>query len=251
VITTIEYKGNQYRIDLSKPIDISIPLRNGLENPNAYYADAPKIETIKAEEFIGSVNLGGSVNYKKISITPHGNGTHTECIGHISKEDHTINQCFKDFFFFADLISIQPEQQGSDLVVTKAIVEKELQVDSTEALIIRTLPNSDEKLTKVYSGNNPPYFEVEALDLIASKNVKHLLIDLPSVDKEEDEGAVAGHKAFWNYPESPRVDNTITELIYVSDEIKDGKYFLNLQIMSLESDACPSKPILFSIDSIG
>ena len=248
--TTIEHKGKQYRIDLSKPIDISIPLSNGLANPNAYYADAPTIETIKAEKFIGSVNLGGSVNYKKIQITPHGNGTHTECIGHISKENQTINQSLKDFFFFADLISVQPEKQGKDFVITKELIEKDLHEDSPEALIIRTLPNSDEKLTKVYSGNNPPYFEVEALDLIASSYVKHLLIDLPSVDKEEDEGAVAAHKTFWNYPESPRVDNTITELIYVPDEIEDGRYFLNLQIMSLESDASPSKPILFSIDSI-
>ncbi len=40
---------------------------------------------------------------------------------------------------------------------------------------------------------------------------------------------------------------TITEMIYVSDEVEDGDYILNLQIASFENDASPSKPVLYKI----
>ena len=79
--------------------------------------------------------------------------------------------------------------------------------------------------------------------------IKHLLIDLPSVDKEKDNGELKGHKAFWNYNGKLRKDCTITEFIYVSNKIEDGTYFLNLQIAPFENDATPSKPILYVIES--
>ena len=246
--TTVSYKNKNYRIDLSKPMDISIPLRKGLKNPNAYYSEPPEFNTIKQDDFIGSVNLKGKLNHKKLIITPHGNGTHTECSGHISKKDVNINQCLDQFFFLAQLISVKPLKEKKDLIIRKKHLEK-LVDDSASALIIRTLPNSTEKLMRNYSGTNAAYFDPAAIKFLVSKKINHLLIDLPSVDKEADGGKLLSHKAFWDYPKNTRKNCTITEMIYVPDKIKDGFYFLNLQIISLESDASPSKPILFSIDS--
>ena len=80
-----------------------------------------------------------------------------------------------------------------------------------------------------------------------------MLIDLPSVDKEHDEGKLLSHKAFWNVKDvndlnaDARMNCTITEMIYVDDSILDGSYFLNLQIASFENDASPSKPVLYKI----
>jgi hypothetical protein len=82
---------------------------------------------------------------------------------------------------------------------------------------------------------------------LAENGVQHLLTDLPSVDREEDAGAMAAHKAFWQYPHSPRLQATISEMVFVPNEAKDGLYFLNLQIASFESDASPSKPILYPL----
>lgn len=76
---------------------------------------------------------------------------------------------------------------------------------------------------------------------------------MPSVDKEHDEGKLLAHKAFWNVKDTlnlnsdARLSATITEMIYVPDEIEDGNYILNLQIASFENDASPSKPILYKI----
>ena len=88
----------------------------------------------------------------------------------------------------------------------------------------------------------------EAVDLLVKKGVKHLLIDLPSIDREKDGGELRGHNAFWNTKGKLRLDATITELIYVPNHIEDGTYFLNLQIAPFENDATPSKPILYKIE---
>ncbi|ELR69881.1 N-formylkynurenine (Aryl-) formamidase [Fulvivirga imtechensis AK7] len=237
-----------YTADLSQPIDISIPLQNGTQNPNCYYADPVEFSTIRSGDFVGSVAEGGTVNYQSVKLTPHGNGTHTECYGHISPGHVTLNECLKSFHFIAQLISVTPERRGGDQVVLLKDIEPQL-ADGVEALIIRTLPNESTKLKRQYSGTNPPYLEGEIGNFLKEKGVKHLLVDLPSVDREVDQGVLAVHRSFWDITGDIRRDATITELIYINNLISDGIYLLNLQITSLEMDASPSKPVLFNLKS--
>lgn len=252
-----------FQIDLSKPIDISIPLSNTDENPIAWYIEKPEIEPVKFGDWIGKVSEGSSTNFNNIFFNPHGHGTHTECLGHITREFYSINQCLKQFFFTAELISVEPERFEDDLVITKNQIEKFFVISTQEkshnkfnnlqVLIIRTLPNSASKKHKNYSKTNPPYLSEEAAIYIREIGIQHLLIDLPSVDREEDEGKLLAHKAFWNVKdvnnlnEDARLNCTITEMIFVEDEVQDGSYILNLQIASFENDASPSKPILYRI----
>lgn len=249
MFATIFFQGKQHVFDLSEPFDISIPLTEGISSVNAFYAPFLTIEPVRAGNFIGDVRLGGPVNFKNVMLNPHGNGTHTECVGHISPNGETLNQELKSFFFVTTLISIYPQiMPKGDRVITKQQIEEALWGIQTQALIIRTLPNNSHKIQRNYSGTNPPYLDHEAAALIAQREIDHLLIDLPSVDREEDEGKLLAHKAYWQYPENPRKGATITELIYVPDEIKDGVYLLNLMITSLELDASPSKPVLYAVE---
>ena len=240
-----EFNKENYSADLSKPIDISIPLGEGDNNPNCYRADPPVFETIVSGDFIGSVSKGGPVNYQKISITPHGNGTHTECYGHISDNGATINGALKKFHFVSELVSIEPVLDGDDSIITSGALGAKISTAKTDGLIVRSLPNSEGKLTRRYSGTNPPYFDPGALKMLADRNILHLMVDLPSVDKEVDGGKLLAHRNFWNFPDATRENATITELIFVPDALPDGLYLVNLQIISLETDACPSKPLLF------
>ncbi|WP_196895166.1 cyclase family protein [Aureivirga marina] len=235
-----------YKVDLSKPIDISTTIYGHEKTPNAWYVPHPKIEPVVMGDFIGKVTEGSSTNFFNIHFNPHAHGTHTECIGHITEEFYSINNCLKEFHFLAELITVKPEEIGEDLVITKAILEEKMQYFK-EAIIIRTLPNTAEKLNKQYSNTNPAYLTEEAALFLRKKQIKHLLIDLPSVDKEKDEGKLVAHKAFWNFEGERRLDATITEFIYVPTEVKDGLFFMNLQIASFENDASPSKPILYKI----
>ena len=247
---------NNFQIDLSKPIDISISLTNTNENPIAWYLEKPEIEPVKSGDWIGKVSEGSTTNFNNIFFNPHGHGTHTECLGHITKEFYSINQCLKQFFFTAELSSVTPEIINNDLIITLKSISTALDVTkykNTEAIIIRTLPNIEEKKSKKYSHTNPPYLSEEAAIFIRESGIKHLLIDLPSVDKEKDEGKLLAHKAFWNVKDinnlndDARMNCTITEMVFVDDTIKDGSYFLNLQIASFENDASPSKPTLYAI----
>ncbi|MES2747726.1 MAG: cyclase family protein [Bacteroidota bacterium] len=249
----IQHNNQVLEIDLSKPIDISLPLSNTDANPIAWYIEKPEIKPVVFGDWIGKVSEGSSTNFNNIFFNPHGHGTHTECLGHITREFYSINQCLKQFFFTSELISILPENVNNDLIITKSQVEKALNGKTPQALVIRTLPNSESKKSKKYSNTNPPYLAEDAAIFIRESGIKHLLIDLPSVDREEDEGKLLAHKAFWNVKnvaelnEDARMDCTITEMIFVEDDVKDGSYILNLQMASFENDASPSKPVLYQL----
>ncbi len=234
--------------DLSKPLDISIPLRGDATNVNAWYVDHPKMTPHAEGDFVGKVSEGASTNFNDIWFNPHAHGTHTECVGHITKEFRSVNRTLKQFFFLAEVITIAPEKYQDDFVISKKQLQYALGNKKREAVVIRTLPNLKDKLSRQYSNSNPPYLLEEAARLLVAKGINHLLIDVPSVDKEKDNGALLAHKAFWNFEGTVRTTATITEFIFVPNHIEDGKYFLNLQLAAFENDASPSRPVLYKIE---
>lgn len=236
----------EYWTDLSKGIDISIPLVDNASGPKCFYAPDFRVEAVRAGDFIGSTDEGSPVNFKNLFVNPHGNGTHTECAGHITSKPFTINQCLETFHFVARLITVEPKLMPDlDRIITDDALTKLGDFGGAQALVVRTLPNGDDKLTKDYSGSNPVYFSEDTILFLNNNGIKHLLTDLPSIDKEVDGGQLAGHKAFWGFPDISGWDKTITEMVYIPSAIRDGLYFCNIQIASIESDASPSKVVLY------
>ena len=241
---TILHKEKTYKIDFNNPIDISLPIVQGEKSVRAWFVNPVKITPVKAEGFIGDVNSGGSVNFRDITFNPHGNGTHTECVGHISKENYSIAHSLNRFMFLAQVITVNPTEQSGDKTITKDLIEPFLQED-IEAIIIRTLPNHESKKEFNFSDTNAAFLDKSVTTLLKEKNIDHLLIDTPSVDKENDNGVLSAHHDFWEYPENTNRNRTITELIFVDNAIQDGLYFLNLQVANFDNDAAPSRPILY------
>ncbi|MDP4685932.1 MAG: cyclase family protein, partial [Salibacteraceae bacterium] len=132
-------------MDFKNGIDISIPYRTLPKATSAWYVPPVKAEPVRMGDWVGSVAEGGSVNFRNLTLNPHGHGTHTECVGHIALEVHSVNQHLKQWFFDALLITIEPEKLGDDLVITKAQIMAAVNDSKPEALILRTLPNSDKK----------------------------------------------------------------------------------------------------------
>jgi kynurenine formamidase len=245
------FNSDKYEVDFNKGIDLSITLRGGENNPRAWYVEPPRFVPVRTDDWTGVVKEGGSVNFRDIFFNPHGHGTHTECLGHITPEIYSINALLKTHFFEAELVSIQPSEliqsgQVDRVILAKDLSEK-LENKKCDALIIRTLPNDPEKLHKNYSATNPPYMHTDCLAILKNAGVKHLLIDLPSVDRELDGGVLAFHHGFWEVPDNPQMDKTITEFIFVPEEAKDGRYLLNLQVAPFENDAAPSRPVIFEL----
>jgi kynurenine formamidase len=132
-------------------------------------------------------------------------------------------------------------------VISEKQLKTALKNKKRDAIVIRTLPNLQDKKSMKYSNTNPPYLLEEAAIYLREKGIKHLLIDLPSVDKEKDNGELLSHNAFWNTAGETRMNATITEFIYVPNDVEDGEYLLNLMIAPFENDATPSKPVLYKI----
>lgn len=247
MLTTIQLKSRKIKIDLSKPLDISIPIRDGEKNVNAWYIGPPKITPETFEDDIVSVAEGASVNFNTITFNPHSHGTHTETVGHIIADKVSINKTLKTFFFLAEVITVAPEKLDEDFVISGKQLRFAIGNKQRQAIVIRTIPNIKDKKTMQYSNTNWPYFTKDAIEYLVKKEVKHLLVDLPSVDREKDGGALVSHNIFWNTSGNLRKEATITEFIYVSNKIDDGMYMLNLQIAPFENDATPSKPVLYKV----
>lgn len=274
MILSIQLNNRTHKIDADNRLDIAIPLNFGSEQPNAYGVEKASSIACEAGTIIGDTRRGGSCNFEQIKLIPHCNGTHTECIGHITDERISVQDCLKDAFIPAILVSIEPEKASAtsetyaialnenDLLITREKLVDAISKSANEnaandfrqALIIRTLPNDDSKLNRTYSSEIPPFFSTEAMQYMREMNVRHLLVDTPSIDRIYDEGKLSNHRIFWNIGQgsfetndASRINNTVTELIYVPGEIKDGAYLLNLQIAPFIADAAPSRPLLFRV----
>ncbi len=244
--------------------DISIPVRFDGRQPNAYGVQPATSRPVRAGSLVGDTRLGGSVNFEQYTFIPHCNGTHTECVGHITDVRISVRECLQDVIVPAVLVTVEPERDGGDLVITLSGLKDKLvtpqtalqagtpAVQSGKALIVRTLPNDDGKLTAEYGETSiPPYFTADAMQFIVESGFEHLLVDPPSIDRLFDDGKLTNHRIFWNVEggsrevtADTRIHSTITEMIYVPSEIEDGEYLLNLQIAPFESDCSPSRPLL-------
>jgi kynurenine formamidase len=294
----VSFKTDSFDIDLASPLDISIPLRFNGPQPNAYGVQQAASTPCQAGDLVGDTRQGGSCNFEQYTFIPHCNGTHTECVGHITNDRISVRDCLQDVLIPAVLISVTPVRAGDsneryavapgagDFVITRRSLESaigsvppalaggtersglsssdEHSADTSgaaippanagntdRALIIRTLPNDESKLTRQYTDATSPYFTSEAMEFIVSRGYKHLLVDLPSIDRLYDEGKLSNHRIFWNVEQGSfqvndeaRINSTITELIYVPGEVADGDYLLNLQIAPFEADSSPSRPML-------
>lgn len=266
---TMTANGKNHTVDLSRPLDIAIPVRFDGEQLSAFGAPPARMEAHKAEGFIGDVSQGGSCNCSTYIFTPHCNGTHTECVGHISRERINVCDVMKDSLIPATVITVtpqkaleckesyDPELRKDDLLITRSSLRNtlhntDLGDEANLALVVRTQPNETEKQTRNYDKQIPPFFSIEAMSYIVELGVKHLLVDMPSVDRLDDEGKLTNHRIFWSVkPGANETQNpspkTITELIYVPDTVKDGYYLLNLQLAAFMADAAPSHPVLYEV----
>ncbi|MFI5212050.1 MAG: cyclase family protein [Ignavibacteria bacterium] len=259
----------KYSIDSGHPIDISIPLDFKGEQPNIYNAEKASSKACEIGSFIGDTRRGGSCNFEEYRLIAHCNGTHTECAGHITDERISIQKVLKDAFIPTTLITIEPEKaldtpdsydpkkNESDRLITCRILKDALESAEPgflEGLVIRTIPNDNSKKSRKYMDTLPPFLSKEGVEFIVKLGVKHLLLDIPSVDRAFDEGKLSAHHIYWNIEQgSHSVDSgnyspkTITEMVYAGNEVMDGPYLLNIQIAPFVSDASPSRPVLFQL----
>lgn len=255
--------------DLSKGIDISIPLVFNGPQPNTYGVPRAQSTAYRDGTFVGDTREGGSCNFETYTLTPHCNGTHTEGIGHLTMDRIPVHIEPGDSLIPACLVSIlpvtpedtketyTPTLQAKDQLITKAALAEALshfpESLTFPAILIRTLPNAEQKTSRDYMETAPPFFTHEAMHFLSALPLRHLLTDLPSLDRLFDEGLLSNHRIWWNHQHAnaeiyhPFKNRTVTEMIFVKDQIKDGLYLLNLQLAPFVGDASPSRPVIYPI----
>lgn len=224
--------------------DLSIPVEFG--RPRAWYIDGPRREAVELGDWVGDVQRDGSVNFFNVHFNPHAHGTHTESLGHVVCETrHAIDLGISPWLA-ARVVRIAAPQ----LLTLESLKASSASLFDYQALVLAT--QEGDLSQRDWRQTNPPSIEPAALAWLAEHGIRHLLVDLPSVDPEEDGGALAAHRAFWGLPlgsqsasDAAYPEASITELIQVPADCAEGRYMLNLSLAPMQGDAVPSRPILF------
>ena len=260
--------GRRWSADLAAPVDLAIPLQFDGAQPGFFATEPARAAPLRAGGFTGDVRQGGSCNCDVYVLAPHCHGTHTECAAHVTIGGERIAALTPVSPSLAVLLSVRPVALGatskadasqaspSDPVITRELLAATAApwlADPWAALVIRTLPNDPSKLQRIYAGACPaPYFLPDAMDWIVARGVSSLVVDLPSLDRAEDGGALAAHRIYWGLPLGERDPQLaargralVTELAYVPPVAPDGLYLLDLHVPAFATDAAPSRPVLY------
>lgn len=265
----LERAGQRYVADLSDPLSIAIPVDFDGAQPNHFGAPRAHASPMVSGRWIGEVLAGGTVNCCTVSINPHCNGTHTECVGHITEDRVAIHEVLRGGLHTARLITVRAQHCGEspdtadaaaeqqEWIITGSAIERALDQfpGHSDAVVLRTLPNGMDKLTHRYEGPAPAaYLSRQAAEALVDAGVMHVVTDLPSLDRAHDGGRLVAHRVFWGLdaPSRRSVDArrggaTITEMAWIAPTIRDGWYLLDLQLPAFVSDAAPSRPLLYPL----
>ena len=98
--------GKRWQAKLSEPFDLSVSTGPGGDNPSAFFIAPAEFAPIRVGDFVGAVSEGGSANCEVLTLCAHGNGTHTECVGHITEERVVLGDVLQEFWFDAQVVTV-------------------------------------------------------------------------------------------------------------------------------------------------
>ena len=229
--------------------DLSVPVNPQSGLPRAWYRGPATAEPVRSDGWVGSVAEGGSVNFRDITFNPHAHGTHTETREHVRDEFQPIDALARSgnlpFLVPALLIDALPESSGNDWIVPLTALEPHDEWMRTHrpAAVILRCTNGD--VQRDWSQTNPPYLEAGFAEELVTRGIQHLLLDLPSVDREVDGGELRAPHAFFGPVSSSREGATISELLCVPEGLGAGPGLLAMQVAPFVHDAAPSRPLWF------
>lgn len=252
MIAEIEWRGGRLGVDFSRGRSLAIALEPGGQHPSFFAESRASARPLERDGFVGKMTHGGSCNAEVIEFSTHSHGTHTECIGHISPECHSVTATIDQQPTLLRLISVPLESLERGRFIPAGSLDG-IQAFDGGALAVRTLPNDPSKQWRDYDeAPDFPVLSPQAMTRLSASTLLHLLIDTPSIDTP-DNTCLENHSAWWGLdPDvTPGVADatrrSVTELIYVPDDIEDGDYWLDLQLAPFVSDAVPSRPVIYPL----
>ena len=254
----LKYNKQIYKINTNQGLDISIPIQfNSDNNPKFYNEKDPINKYYKSNGVEYNLKNGGGCNVPTINMNIHCSGTHTETASHVFQKSYLISDIKNLNYIPSQLVTIIPDNKSKekyhaniedkDLLITKKLLENKIDQSCgfIDGIIVRTLPNNDDKKVRNYNRTHHAYFTTDSILFLKKLGVKHIVVDTPSIDKYDDGGKLQNHKIFFTNQKGKINKNTITELCYIPNSCEDGKYLLSIGVPSFNLDAAPSKPTIY------
>lgn len=245
----------QLTVDFARGRSLAIPLDPEGRHPRFFADTSVQARPLRRGDFVGDMNRGASCNAEVIEFSAHSHGTHTECIGHVLPEHQPVIGTVDEAPTLMRLATIPVEARDENGLIPASALG-DLATFDIGALALRTLPNDADKQWRNY--DDAPAFPIlsrEAIQRLSESSLMHLLIDTPSLDHPESHG-LQNHATWWGlYARvQPGVADaaarSLTEMIFVPDDIEDGCYWLDLQLAPFVSDAVPSRPIIYPVHRV-
>ena len=176
-----------FQIDPTSAVCLAIPYDYQGSQPNFFDSPPGKAVPFKDDDFIGEVKNDKGCKVMIINQNIHSTGTHTECAGHILEKDIYIHDVLTPEFIRTELVSVTPKKwsqtnetyhcnvENDDWVITKKELSDKIS-HSTDGLVLRTLPNSTEKLIRKYDASNTAFFTTEAIIYLKHLEIIHLVL---------------------------------------------------------------------------
>jgi kynurenine formamidase len=252
-----------WRARLGAPVSLARVLDFNAPHPRVFGAPAATTSPFVAGTFNGEVARGASCNCRAVHLIPHCNGTHTESAAHLTTDALRLTDFVPLEPLPALLLSVtpvvardsgetaDPPPHPGDRLVTAKAIERAWPaawpdgLPRARVLVLRTGP-LDER--------DAPFLSLEAARLVVARGIDHLVLELPSVDRADDGGKLAGHRVLFGLPagstsvaDATRAQATVTELAQVPADCLDGPCAVQLQLTPWTGDAVPSRPVLFPL----
>lgn len=238
-------------VSLALPLDFSRP------HPQHFDAPLASSEPFRVGSFEGDVARGASCNCSRLVLIPHCNGTHTESAAHLTIAQRALHQVLPVAPMPALLLTVRPvpaagsgedsdpPPQAGDRLVTRAAALEAWAGHSRarpRALLLDT--GTD------WRDAAPPFLSRQLMQELVDRGIEHLVTDLPSVDRLDDQGRLTAHRLFFGLPPAStdlaaatRAQATITELACFPPGLPEGPCAVQIQIPAWSGDAVPSRPL--------
>ena len=229
-------------------------------NPRHFGAPGATSRPFVVGAFEGDVRAGASCNCRAVSLIPHCNGTHTESVAHLTREPFDVYAVAPLAPLPALLLDVPPVDAGRSAETTEPAPRSGDRLITARSIAAawdsgrtRNRATYTPLLLVLRTGNDAaPYLSLEAASLLVERGIEHVVLELPSMDRAEDEGRLTAHRRFFGLPpgssslaDASRSQCTITELARVPHTLAPGTCAVQLQLASWTGDAVPSRPVHF------
>lgn len=244
-------------VDFQAATSLAQTLDFDAAHPTHFGAPLAHSSPFRSGSFEGDVARGASCNCRSVTLIPHCNGTHTESVSHLTVEQRPLHDLLPAAPMPALLLtampvaaagcaedSLPPPLAGDRLITRAAVLAAWSRHGNTtpRALLLRTGTN--------WRDAAPPFLSRQLAAELVARGIEHLVTDLPSVDRTEDQGRLTAHRLFFGLPagstrlaDATRPTATITELACFPDALADGPCAVQIQIPAWSGDAVPSRPL--------